>query len=107
MNTEAFTEAARAEANARYGTAGNREVWMDAAEWARAHLAAQEPTDAEVEAVARVIFMAGPSTDGTIAAWDGYPEHVKTRCLEKAREALSAAQPPDETRRSDERRQLH
>lgn len=47
VTTDNFTEAAAEEANARYGTAGNREVWMEAAEWARDHLT-QEPTDAEV-----------------------------------------------------------
>lgn len=50
MTTDNFTEAAAEEANARYGTAGNREVWMEAAEWARDHLAEQEPTLAEVTA---------------------------------------------------------
>ena len=67
MTTDPFTEAARAEAERRhpapeietgaqlgYTQTEIREVvrrtFTNAAEWARTHLAAQEPTDAEVEA---------------------------------------------------------
>ena len=65
MTTDNFTEAARAEAervreeNAplEYGTI--RATFLDAflagAEWARTHLAAQEPTDAEVLAALNAI----------------------------------------------------
>lgn len=38
MSTDDFTTAAFNEARARYGTGGNREVWVEAAEWARAYL---------------------------------------------------------------------
>lgn len=45
--TDPFTTAAVERANEQYGTPGNREVFLDAAEWARSYLAAQDPTDAE------------------------------------------------------------
>ena len=53
MTTENFTEAARAYARKRYPTGSDldrdrRMVVDEFAVWARAHLAAQEPTDAEV-----------------------------------------------------------
>ena len=53
MTTDAFTEAARAYARERYpsGTDLDRDRRMVVDEftvWARTHLAAQEPTDAEV-----------------------------------------------------------
>ena len=60
MTTDPFTEAARAEAERRYNRIARRnktaDEWLDegresgftsGAEWARAHLAAQEPTDEE------------------------------------------------------------
>ena len=59
MTTDAFTEAARAEAErrnpsnapkglTRASNAISRRDFRDGAEWARTHLAQQEPTDAEV-----------------------------------------------------------
>ena len=49
MTTDDFTEAARAESMAASGMEQwDRECFMAGAEWARAHLAAQEPTDADV-----------------------------------------------------------
>ena len=59
MTTDNFTEAARAEAErrnpssapnglTRASNAISRRDFRDGAEWARDHLAAQEPTDAEV-----------------------------------------------------------
>lgn len=63
MPTDDFIEAARAEAERRWPYSANPDPtpaedegaalnagFMDGAEWARTHLAAQEPTDAEVEA---------------------------------------------------------
>ena len=68
MTTADFTEAARAEAERRYTRIVRRnktaDEWLDdgraagfasGAEWARTHLAAQEPTDAEVEAAKAVL----------------------------------------------------
>ena len=66
MTTDNFTEAARAEAERvrdensplEYGTI--RATFLDAflagAEWARTHLAAQEPTDAECVAVQKCLY---------------------------------------------------
>ena len=53
MTTDPFTEAARAYARKRYPTGSDldrdrRMVVDEFAVWARAHLAQQEPTDAEV-----------------------------------------------------------
>ena len=63
MTNDNFTEAARAEAERRHNRIARRnktaDEWLDegrasgftsGAEWARTHLAAQEPTDGEVEA---------------------------------------------------------
>ena len=64
MTTDPFTEAARAEAERRHvprdrPTAITEQCavqgFQDGAEWARTHLAAQEPTDAEVEAAKAVL----------------------------------------------------
>lgn len=68
MTTDNFTEAARAEAEGRYNRTVRRnktaDEWLDegrasgfasGAEWARTHLASQEPTDAEVEAAKAVL----------------------------------------------------
>ena len=68
MTTDNFTEAARAEAERRYSRIVRRnktaDEWLDegrasgfasGAEWARDHLAAQEPTDAECIAVLNAV----------------------------------------------------
>ena len=75
MTTDPFTEAALAEADSRaYGNSAG--VFCNAfragAEWARTHLAAQEPTDAEVLAA--------------MTAYEGHPDRVSAW-----RAALSAA----------------
>src|SRR5699024_6238443 len=59
MTTDPFTEAARAEAEVQCGNSFDLEHFMAGAEWARDHLAAQEPTDAEVEAAARSLWAEG------------------------------------------------
>ena len=65
MNNDTFTEAARAEAEdyartprMNVGTVRDRiaEAHQVGAEWARTHLAAREPTDAEIEAGANAII---------------------------------------------------
>ena len=108
MTTDPFTEAARAEAEKRWsrdllddrplpGPARmNRRIGFDlGAQWARTDLAAQEPTDAEVEAAARAIHI------NTIREFDdlgGLDQHaLRTR----ARKALSAARA---ARRDEEKR---
>lgn len=64
MTTDPFIEAARAEAERYFADPGADPLTlsvidhaMHMAEWARAHLAAQEPTDAEVESAARHIAL--------------------------------------------------
>lgn len=69
MTTDPFTEAAEAASweDDRHPDdtgAWNRMKFMRGAEWARPHLAAQEPTDAEVEAAAiecvKFLFLTAP-----------------------------------------------
>lgn len=82
MTTDDFTTAARTEADRRMRADGlvtqasmvRAHGFTVGAEWARDHLAAQEPTDAEVEAVAGVLA-----------------ESEDTGSVETARAALSAA----------------
>ena len=55
-NNEDFTTAARAKAERADGMdQWDRDCFLSGAEWARTHLAAQEPTDAEVEAAKAVL----------------------------------------------------
>ena len=102
MTTDPFTDAARAEAERRWsrdllgddalpGPARmNRRIGFDlGAQWARTHLAAQEPTDAEVEAAARALaHWDGASGWGT-PAWDG--EITEAAYIYGAHMALLAA----------------
>ena len=113
MTNDNFTEAARAEAERRHPDSVDVETgepvddwgfeeqgrrdFRDGAEWARTHLAAQEPTDAEVETAARAMrieTLAGTVRPGAAARWwdngDVSPDEAdKLRRL--ARAALSAA----------------
>ena len=84
MTTDPFIEAARAYARERYpsGTDLDRDRRMvvdEFAAWARAYLAAQEPTDAETEAAANAL-----------ADWDGADWHAETWDGEIPREAYRA-----------------
>ncbi|MGO1349698.1 MAG: hypothetical protein ACTMIL_12740 [Brevibacterium aurantiacum] len=58
MTTDAFTTAARAAAERDWGTTvrAQRPAFIAGARWARDHLAAQEPTDAECVAVLNVKY---------------------------------------------------
>ena len=90
MNNDNFTEAARAEADSRaYGNSAG--VFCNAfragAEWARTHLAAQEPTHAEVEAAARTWAESGP----TAAVWEQMAEERREYPRERMHACLSAA----------------
>ena len=105
MTNDNFNEAARAEAERRYSRVVRRnktaDEWLDegrasgfasGAEWARTHLAAQEPTDAEVEAAARelasaaaLIVAAGPKP------WEWWTDRNQARFRNAARAALPAA----------------
>ena len=107
MTPDTFTEAARAEAN-RYWletlqdeTVGIGDLGEHMAEWARTHLAAQEPTDAEVEAAARALDLEGAvyafNGDRTAAETDVAARLLRMDSAKgeelqiKARAALSAA----------------
>ena len=82
-----FTEAARAEGQARIaamleaaGASDDIRAWFPAgfekgAEWARTHLAAQEPTDAEVEAAQAEVVLHAPdfTKPGVIRCHCGAP----------------------------------
>lgn len=72
MTTDPFTTAARAEAEKCADLAAAPEDFeyglivrdfMAGAVWARAYLASQEPTDAEVEAVARYFYKTQTGSD--------------------------------------------
>ena len=104
MTTDPFTEAARAEAEnfartprMNVGTIRDRiaEAHQAGAEWARTHLAAQEPTDAEVEAAARTWAESGP----TAAVWEQMAEERREYTRERMHACLSAAR----TARRDEK----
>lgn len=102
-----FTDAARAYARERYpsGTDLDRDRRMvvdEFAVWARTHLAAQEPIDAEVEAAARAISAEQDRRIGLKAgAWWGGAEYRRNFAREDARAALSAARA---ARRDEEKR---
>ena len=108
MTTDNFTEAARAEAERQYPALNpdaeeltyprsalrehKRSAHVAGWEAARAHLAAHEPTDAEVEAAAKVLW-----DDGGVLPWDEECESYTTL----ARAALYAARA---ARRDEENR---
>ena len=85
--TDNFTEAARAEGQARIaamleaaGASDDIRAWFPAgfekgAEWARTHLAAQEPTDAEIEAAQAEVVLHAPdfTKPGVIRCHCGAP----------------------------------
>ena len=98
MSNDNFTKAAHAEASRRFPSGApvssrinaeqkaGRAGFIGGAAWARDHLAAQEPTNAEVEAAARVICEGTEA--GDLAEWG--PE-TQRRFRSTARAALSAA----------------
>ena len=104
MTTDNFTEAARAEAEGRYNRTVRRnktaDEWLDegrasgfasGAEWARTHLASQEPTDAEIEAAAKSLW-AEIWLNPELHPWDTEATGAeRASCRREARAALSAA----------------
>ena len=94
MTTDNFTEAARAYAeqacyqdeNRPIAEAGFRAGWKAA----RTHLAAQEPTDAEVEAAAVAICSCEGGCDPCFG-WDDSVDGGCTYCTRHARAALRSA----------------
>ena len=109
MTTDDATADARAAAEdyartprMNVGTVRDRiaEAHMAGAEWGREQALAQEPTDAEVEAAARAIYVQRASYH-TAASWEREPETVKTLYRKDARAVLSAA---SAARRDEEKR---
>lgn len=114
MTNDDFTTAARAEAE-RYVpaftsndytpnglTAIARLAHVEGWKAARTHLAAQEPTDAEVEAAARALY--AEDVNESYIEWPAYdsPQNVgRDLYTERARNALSAARA---ARRDEEKR---
>ena len=101
MTADPFTEAARTEAAYRDMDPGptgenNRAWFVVGAEWARDHLAAQEPTDAECLAVLNVAIvpLGEPPKRNDLADWN-------PAAVERVRAALSAARA---ARRDEEKR---
>ncbi|MCT1430591.1 hypothetical protein M3G50_07465 [Brachybacterium muris] len=123
MSTDDFTEAARAEAEGKFPPpresaviyplsavrSHSRGAFLAGAEWARTYPAAQEPSDAEVEAavLGELAHLQGYDLAGeedraeVLAWWAGMDEEVRASRLDTARAALSAAraaQRDEETR---------
>lgn len=65
---------------------GYRRGFVEGAEWARGYLAAQEASEAEVEAAARVWAESGP----TAAVWEQMSEDRREYTRERMRACLSA-----------------
>ena len=116
MTTDPFIEAARAEGQARIaamlevsGASDDIRAWFPAgfekgAEWARAHLAAQEPTDAERKAAHLAIHQALAADWMSVAnALGGSQEQYESLLDSIVCAALSAARAArrDEEKRND------
>ena len=99
MTTDPFTEAAM-EHLATVDHDKSRD-WFDGfvacTAWARTRLAAQEPTDAEIDAAARTWAESGP----TAAVWEQMAEERREYTRERMHACLSAARA---ARRDEERR---
>ena len=122
MTTDPFTDAARAEAERQVPpfehdeipprdlTTWSRTAFRVGAEWARDHLAAQEPTDAEVEAAAGAMYRNPEGWALMLALYrslvsEGNPRakgHVVEHRLDLAREGLLAARAVRAARRDEE-----
>ena len=107
MTTDPFTEAARAEAERRHvprdrPTAITEQCavqgFQDGAEWARTHLAAQEPTDAEVLAA---LNAQSRGLVGAHATQRDSLDRFESQSVAAMRAALSAARA---ARRDEEKR---
>ena len=98
MTTDAFTTAARTEGVDRYSSPGVAQYasvarFSAGALWARDYLAAEEVTDAEVEAAARAINTEGWTCDGGTHEPGNYDECTDCQHVAQgiARAALTAA----------------
>ena len=91
MTTDPFTTAARAEAESWIGMdLDDHDNFVSGAVWARDHLDAQEPTDAEIEAAAEATCSGEGGCDPCFN-WDDSVDGGCTYCTRHARAALSAA----------------
>ena len=100
MNNDPFTKAARAYARERYpsGTDLDRDRRMvvdEFAEWARTHLAAQEPTDVEV--------LAALNAQGVVTSPKMHPAPSLDYWGDKPAEAMRAALSAARAARRDEK----
>lgn len=87
MTTEDFTTAARAEAENWIGMdLDDHDNFVSGAEWARDHLAAQEPTNAECGILLRVMYPDIPFNS---------PSHYPD-AMERARAAIRAVRRDEE-----------
>ena len=94
MTTDPFADAARAEAESWIGMdLDDHDNFVSGAEWARDHLTAQEPTDAECLAVLNVVMvpLGEPPKRNGLADWN-------PAAVERVRAALSAARRDEEKR---------
>ena len=75
MTTDNFTEAAYTEAERRFDFLSDASCFEQGAEWARTHLAAQEPADAEIEAAQTELVLHAPdfTKPGVIRCHCGAP----------------------------------
>ena len=103
MTTDNFTEAARAEAERRFDFLSDASCFEQGAEWARTHLAAQEPADAEIEAAQTELVLHAPdfTKPGVIRCHCGAPGFWGTPDAHEQHalwHALRAARRDEETR---------
>ena len=104
--TDPFTEAAYDKAIAECG--GGKADYLDTvtiflmgANWARDHLAAQEPTDAEVEAATLELYVRSHHSTGRQTPFESLDHEDKVSWVEDGRAVLSAARA---ARRDEEKR---
>ena len=83
MTTNNFTETARAEAERRFDFLSDASCFEQGAEWARTHLTAQEPTDAEV--------LAALNAHGVVMSPKMHPAPSLDYWGDKSAEAMRAA----------------
>lgn len=100
MTTDPFTDAAYAESRQQWLMRDQRSAFESGARWAQRYLAAQEPTDAEVEAAADAICSGENGCDPCFN-WDDSVDGGCTYCTRHARAALTAARA---ARRDEEER---
>ena len=94
MTTNNFTETARAEAERRFDFLSDASCFEQGAEWARTHLTAQEPTDAEV--------LAALNAHGVVMSPKMHPAPSLDYWGDKSAEAMRAALTAARAARRDE-----